>query len=84
MNSISAKCGHVKRQLSQKRPLTGKVLEFALSVLDELGCGHGDEFIDGIAHKLKTQEQLSDYEFHYFVEVVLLHKRLASLAATRE
>ena len=62
---ISTKCGHVKRCLSQNEPLTGKVLKFALSVVD------GD-----IADKLKAGQPLSDYELHLMLDVYLLHKRL--------
>lgn len=64
---ISTKCGHVKRCLTRKKPLTGKVLEFALSVVD------GD-----IADKLKAGQPLSDYELHLILDVYLLHKRLGS------
>jgi hypothetical protein len=79
MNSISAKCGHVKRRLSRGEPLTGKLLEFALDVIGEgTGNSRHDAFFDVIAAKLKDGTQLSEYEFHMFVEVVLLHVRLGA------
>ena len=65
---ISAKCGHVARRLSRNEALTGKVLEFALSVVGD----HSD-----IGVKLKKGEQLTGYELHLMVDVHLLHNRLA-------
>lgn len=74
MKAISAKCGHVKRRLKQNEPLEGKVLEFALSVIGETS----DEFLRGIADKLKAGEKLSEYEHHIMVDVLLLHTRLGA------
>lgn len=67
---ISTKCGHVKRRLRRNEPLTGKVLEFALSVADR-----------DIADKLKAGQPLSDYELHLMLDVYLLHKRLGRLSS---
>lgn len=78
MNSVSAKCGHVKRRLARGEPLNGKMLEFALSIIGEGEGSSGDDLIDGIAEKLKAQQQLSAYEYHVFVEVILLHVRLGA------
>ena len=78
MKDISAKCGHVKRLLSQNEPLTGKVLEFALSVIDENGRSTSDGVLSGIADKLTAGKQLSEYEHHIMVDVLLLHKRLGA------
>ncbi len=79
MNSIAAKCGHVTRRLRQNKPLTGKVLEFALSVIGDGQKSDGtvDPFNKGIADKLKAGQPLSEYEYHILVEVVLLHVRLS-------
>ncbi len=66
--SISAKCGHVKRKLNSGEPLTGKVLEFALTLL-----GEDDE----IARKLIAGEKLDDYEQHIMIDVYLLHAKLS-------
>jgi hypothetical protein len=78
MKEISAKCGHVKRRLNQNEPLEGKVLEFALSVI-EGGMGSSNEdFLSGIADKLKAGEKLSEYEHHIMVDVLLLHVRLGA------
>lgn len=68
MDAISAKCGHVKRRIKRNEPLTGKVLEFALEVV-----GEDDE----MAAKLVRGEPLTDYERHIFLDVILLHVRLA-------
>ena len=67
--SISAKCGHVKRQLLRNKRLTGKTLEFAFTVV-----GQDSE----IGEKLKTGKALTEYELHLVIDVWLLHKRLGS------
>ena len=36
--SIGAKCGHVLRRISNGEPLKGKVLKFALEVINESGA----------------------------------------------
>jgi hypothetical protein len=59
---------HVKRRLSQGDPLTGKTLELALDLAQD----------DEVARKLKAGEELSGYEYHVLVEVILLHARLSS------
>ncbi len=74
MKSISAMCGHVKRRLNQDEPLEGKVLEFALSIISETD----DDFLNGIAEKLKAGKKLDDYEHHIMVDVLLLHVRLGT------
>src|SRR5262249_22154629 len=66
---LSAKCGHVKRDLSRNKRLTGKTLEFALAVVD-----HDSE----IGEKLKAGEALTEYELHWVLDVLLLHVRLGS------
>lgn len=65
--SIGAKCGHVKRALQQDKRLTGKTLEFALTVV-----GPDSE----IGEKLKAGRALTEYEQHLMIDVHLLHKRL--------
>jgi hypothetical protein len=79
MNSVSAKCGHVKRRLKQGERLTGKVLEFALDIVDVEpdGSRHSD-LLAGVAAKLKDGRSLDEYEYHVFVEVILLHVRLGT------
>ena len=74
MKSISAKCGHVKRRLRQNEPLEGKVLEFALDIVGE----SDDDILNGIAEKLKAGDKLDDYEYHIFVDVILLHVKLGA------
>ncbi len=73
MKGISAKCGHVKRRLNRNEPLEGKVLEFALSLIGEAD----DDFLNGIAEKLKAGEKLDEYELH-MVDVLLLHVKLGA------
>jgi hypothetical protein len=68
--TISTKCGHVKRNLLRNKRLTGKTLEFALTVV-----GEDSE----IGEKLKAGKALTEYERHWVVDVQLLHKRLGSL-----
>jgi hypothetical protein len=72
--SVSAQCGHVKRQLRQGLPLTGELLEFALGCMNE---GSGVKLIGDICSKLRSGDQLTEYEAHVFVDVILLHKRLS-------
>ena len=74
MKSIGAMCGHVKRRLNQNEPLEGKVMEFALDIVGETD----DDFLNGIAEKLKAGEKLDDYENHIMVDVLLLHVRLGA------
>jgi hypothetical protein len=66
--SFGARCGHVKRRLKQGEPLTGKTLELALEYAQD----------DEVARKLNAGENLSEYEYHVLVEVLLLHARLSS------
>lgn len=75
--SFSARCSHVTRRLRNDEPLTGKVLETALEVIEEGRVGFSDgEFLDGIAKKLIAGEKLGEYEYHIMVDVVLLNARL--------
>ena len=74
MKSISAMCGHVKRRLNQNEPLEGKVLEFALDIVGETD----DDFLNGIAEKLKAGDKHSEYEHHIMVDVIHLHVRVGA------
>ena len=67
---VSTKCGHVKRYLQQNKRLTGKTLEFALTVVDAESQ---------IGEKLKAGKNLTEYELHLLVDVWLLHKRLSGI-----
>jgi hypothetical protein len=64
---ISTKCGHVKRDLVRDKRLTGKTLDFALTIV-----GKESE----IGEKLKAGKALTEYELHLVIDVWLLHKRL--------
>ena len=77
MKTINAKCGHVKRRLVRNDPLSGKVLDFALSVIEQSRERTNDTaLLDRISRKLANEEELSDYEAHIMIDVLLLHKRL--------
>jgi hypothetical protein len=65
---LSARYGHVKRKLNQGEPLEGELLELAIDA-----AGGNTE----IAEKLKSGQQLSEYELHLMVDMYLLHARLA-------
>jgi len=79
MNSISAKCGHVTRCLNKNEPLSEKVLEFAIGIIDEnLKKGFDSELLGTISSKLTNGELLDDYESHIMLDVILLHKKLES------
>jgi hypothetical protein len=43
----------------------------------------GHELLDEIRRKLRSGDQLTDYESHVFVEVILLHVRLNVSPAAR-
>jgi hypothetical protein len=75
--SMSAKYGHIKRRLSQGEPLTGKTLKTALEVLECDGNGSSDNMIDTIREKIVKGESLTEYEYHIFVEVILVHAKLS-------
>ncbi len=91
--SHGARCGHVKRQLLDKKPLTGELLDFALSVagaenyvIDAKGnyvahdgrtLNKNDEPIISMIRKLKAGQPLGEYELHLMIDVFLLHERLA-------
>lgn len=77
--SYSAKLSHVTRQLRSKEPLTGKVLETALSLVrceDPKAEINNDPFYQGIAKKLVAGEPLTDYEEHILVDVTMVHSRI--------
>lgn len=75
---MSARYGHIKRRLSKDEPLKGKTLTLALEVIDEnYHEGSSDEaFLSKFRDKIKSGQPLDEYEYHVFVEVMLLHKRL--------
>jgi hypothetical protein len=77
--SVSATRGHLKRQLVQGKPLTGELLEFALGCMND---SSGHELLDDICRKLRSGDQLTEYESHIFVDVILLHVRLNAAYAT--
>lgn len=83
MSTVSAKCGHVKRHLSRNEPLNGEVLEFALSCLPDEGSPADNELLGGIRQKLLSGSKLTEYEYHVFVEVILLHVRLGAASEER-
>ena len=74
--SHSARCGHIKRKLSRDEPLTGKTLDFALSVIATSRQGRNDESLDEIAKKLMKGTPLTEYENHIVVDVILLHSMI--------
>ena len=86
MRSNSAKCGHVKRRLIRGERLTGNVLEFALSLVEE-GCNGNSEtsrLCKSIYQKISLGFELSEYELHLMLDVFLFHKKLAGREADRE
>lgn len=73
----SARCGHVRRCILSGTPMSKKVRDFALAVIESSRDGFSDmAFLDGIARKLEQQAQLSEYEKHIMVDVLLLNSRL--------
>lgn len=78
MKAVSAKCGHVKRQLRRGERLTGDLLKFALDTLPEDASHAGNGPLVRIREKLVSGHHLDEYEYHLFVEVILLHVRLSA------
>lgn len=75
--SHSARCGHVRRCILSGTPMSKKVRDFALAVIESSRDGFSDmAFLDGIARKLEQQAPLSEYEGHIMVDVLLPHSRL--------
>lgn len=76
---FGARCGHIKRRLRKNEPLTGELLELALSIVGA-GDGEGpnDDVLRSMAKKLNAGEPLGDYEMHLMLDVFLLHARLAA------
>lgn len=75
--SHSARCGHVRRCILSGTPMSKKVLNFALGVIESSRTGFSDEaFLDELIKKLEQQTPLSEYEQHILVDVLLLHSRL--------
>jgi hypothetical protein len=84
MSKIGNKCAQVKRLLNAEKPVTGDLLDFALSLLpDPRPDDKYGELWSGIARNLKAGEPLRGYEHHVMVEVVLLHFRLQAATAER-
>jgi hypothetical protein len=79
--SNSARCGHVKRRIATGKPLKGKLLAFALDLIDEningTASSEPDKMLKSIADKMQKGTALTDYEVHIMVETVLLSKRLS-------
>lgn len=70
-----ARYGHIKRCLNKNKPLTGSMLEIALSLV---GDGTQENELDmSIVNKLKAGQPLSEYELHIMTDVRLLHARLS-------
>lgn len=72
--SFSARCGHITRRLNANQPLTGKLLELALNIIDEMN--HRGAEVDAIREKIRTGAQLTDYESHIMIDAILVGKRL--------
>lgn len=80
LKSVNGRLGHIKRRLLRAEPLTKGLLELALEVVGDGSTG--DELMDGIANKLVSGQELSDYELHLMVDVFLLHAKLGNAAAS--
>ena len=79
MNSNSAKCGHIKRCINNYEPLKGKVLAFAIEIIEEDRNGEKDEILSGMTKNLKAGKALTQYERHIMLDVLLPKKKLNGL-----
>ncbi|WP_019218440.1 hypothetical protein [Legionella tunisiensis] len=68
----------IKRSLLNNEPLTGKMLEVALDLVEVDGDDEYSKFVRNIGVKLRTGQPLDEYEFHIFVDVLMFHVQLAS------
>ena len=78
--SLGAKYGIVTKHLIEKKPMKGKTLETALSLVtceDPTARVNTDPLTTGIAQKLKAGKPLSDYEAHLMIDVWMLHDKLS-------
>lgn len=72
-----ARYGHVKRGLSNNKPLTGKTLELALELVNVHGDDEHSRFVRNIGVKMQAGQPLDEYEYHIVVDVLMLHARLS-------
>lgn len=84
MNETGNMCAQVKKRLNAREPLTGKYLEFALSLVPDRQGDKYDATWDSMERQLKAGEPLGDYEQHLMVDVFLLHVRLQAASKERE
>lgn len=68
----------VKYGLANNEPLTGKMLERALELVDVLGDDEHSRFVRNIGVKMKAGQLLDEYEHHILVDVLMLHAQLGS------
>jgi hypothetical protein len=77
--SFSARIGHIKRKLKHNERIEGKTLDLALKILKEkIDVSENDKFLSCISEKLKLGESLTEYEYHFFVEIILDIRKLYS------
>lgn len=78
--SLGMKYGIVTKHLIEKKPMKGKTLETALSLVtceDPAAGVNTDPLTMGIAQKLRAGEPLNDYEAHLMIDVWMLHSKLS-------
>lgn len=76
-NEVNVSYDDVKNSLSKNERLTGQALQLALDLVDVSGDDELSNFMRNIGVKLKSGQQLGDYEYHILVDVLMLHARLA-------
>lgn len=74
--SRGARYGHVKRRLSNNKPLTGKTLELALELVNVHSNDEHSSFLRNIGVKMQAGQSLDEYEYHIIVEMLMLHAKL--------
>lgn len=78
--SYGAKIGVVTKHLIEKKPLTGKTLETALSLVasdNSEVSANKIPLYDTIAEKFKTGQPLDDYELHIIIDVLAPQSKLS-------
>ncbi len=82
MSKTRSQISRIKRLLNAGKPITGELLDFALTLVPDPRPGEKrDEVWGSISRKLSAGEPLSGYEHHLMVDMVMLHVGLNAAAA---
>lgn len=67
--------------IMNNEPVEGVLLGLALEIIDKGGRGDSDkDLVDKMKEKIKSGKELTEYEKHIFVDVMMLHRKLYDLS----